>query len=225
MMEPMDIDDLQSPEAQALPESARTTRTEIRDTLKELLKHGLLESARKPNLYRVASSSLVEINAALEPIDLEARLDEIRGLAYLAVRPDAATTPDEEWSHPLIRKRRLTLEQSLLVAILRQQFVAYEQQAGSSSSDASLSLDDLLPPLQVYLGSLGSDALEQKRLRHILEALKEHGIVSEIDNNDRLLVRPIIAHLANPDSLKNLLETYRSAAKNGDRDSGKDTDA
>lgn len=224
MAELMDAEDNYPPQAPVDPGAGRTTRTEIRDTLKELMKHGLLESARKPNLYRVASTSLAEINAALEPIDLEARLDEIRGLAYLAVRPEAASTPDEEWSHPLIRKRRMTLDQSLLVAILRQHYVAHEQQAGIGASDASLAIDDLLPQIQLYLGPLGSDAMEQKRLRNLLEALKEHGIVSDIEN-DKLQVRPIITHLANPDSLKSLLQTFRDVVQQSTADAGEDADA
>ncbi len=224
MSELMDTEDHLPSQAPVDSDAGRTTRTEIRDTLKELMKHGLLESARKPNLYRVASTSLAEVNAALEPMDLEARLDEIRGLAFLAVRPDAATSPDDEWSHPLIRKRRLTLDQSLLLAILRQHYVAHEQQAGIGASDASLAIDDLLPQIQLYLGPLGSDAMEQKRLRNLLEALKEHGVVSDIEN-DKLQVRPIITHLANPDSLKSLLQTFRDVAQRSTADAGKDTDA
>ncbi len=225
MNEPLDAENL-APDATPIDgETDRTTPLAIREALKELLKHGLLEAGRKPNLYRTASTRLAAINDALEPLDLAARQDDIRGLIFLAVRPDAATTPDEEWSHPLIRRRRLTLEQSLLVAILRQHFITHEQQAGIGAMDAAIGLDDLLPQVQLYLGSLGSDSQEQKRLRNILEALKEHGIVSEIDTNDRLSVRPIITHLANPESLKNLLQTFRNVAHGSNEASAQDNDS
>jgi hypothetical protein len=112
------------------------------------------------------------------------------------------------------------LEQSLLVAILRQQFVANEQEAGIGSTGALVSLDDLLPHLQMYLGDLGSDAQEQKRLRTLLEQLKGHGIVSDVDQHDQIYIRPIIAHVANPQNLQNLLQAFRSEARRRGSDEG-----
>lgn len=225
MNDPLDVENLAPDTSHIDGETDRTTPLALRDALKELLKHGLLEAGRKPNLYRTASTRMEAINDALEPLDLAARQDDIRGLIFLAVRPDAATTPDEEWSHPLIRKRRFTLEQSLLVAILRQHFITHEQQASIGATDASIGLDDLLPQVQLYLGSLGSDSQEQKRLRNILESLKEHGVVSEIDANDRLSVRPIITHLANPESLTNLLQTFRNVVHGSNEASAQENDA
>lgn len=113
---------------------------------------------------------------------------------------------------PLVRKQRLTLEQSLLVAILRQQFVAHEVEAGVGASDARVALEDLIPHLQAYLGDLGSEAQEKRRLLTLLEQLKGHGIVSDVDQQERVTIRPIIAHLANPENLANLIQALRDAA-------------
>lgn len=112
----------------------------------------------------------------------------------------------------LVRKQRLTLEQSLLVAILRQQFVAHEVEAGVGASDARVALEDLIPHLQAYLGDLGSEAQEKRRLLTLLEQLKGHGIVSDVDQQERVTIRPIIAHLANPENLANLIQALRDAA-------------
>lgn len=185
--------------------------SEARAALLELLKYGLLEAASKPNLYRVALLRQGEVNQVLGWLDLALRIDDIRGLAFVIV----AQTPradDDEWSHPLVRRQRLTLEQSLLVAILRQQFVAHEVEAGVGASDARVALDDLIPHLQVYLGDTGSDAQERKRLIGLLEQLKVHGIVSDVDQQERVVIRPIIAHLANPENLVNLLRGLREMA-------------
>jgi hypothetical protein len=43
-----------------------------------------------------------------------------------------------------VRRQRLNLEQSLLVAILRQHFVAWEQESGTGASQAQIAIDDLL---------------------------------------------------------------------------------
>jgi len=189
----------------------------IKEATLELLKYGLLESASKPNLYRAAVTHSADIKRVLEPLDLSLKIDEVRGLAFVVVAQSAAeTSAEDEWSHPLVRRQRLNLEQSLLIAILRQQFVAHEQEAGLGTKDAVVTLDDVLPQLQTYLGGLGSDLLEQKRLRNLLEQLRGYGIVSEVDRHDQFSIRPLIAHLANPENLTNLLQAFRKESEGGD---------
>jgi hypothetical protein len=112
------------------------TPRQVKDVALELLKYGLLEEQRKPNLYRAALAEREAIGRVLEPLDLAMRVDEIRGLLYVIVVDQVFDSVEEEWSHPLVRRQRLNLEQSLLIAILRQQFVAHEQQAGVGSSEA-----------------------------------------------------------------------------------------
>lgn len=204
------MDDPLSPQP-ALVDDSYTPR-QVKDAALELLKYGLLEAASKPNMYRTATTQRADIARVLEPLDLAMKIDELRGIAYLVVVPSASEAMDDEWAHPLVRRQRLNLEQSLLVAILRQQFVAHEQEAGIGGGEAIVSVEDILPQLQTYLGSIGSDSLEQKRLRNLLDQLKGHGLVSEVDRNDQFHIRPIIAHLANPENLTSLLHAYRSAA-------------
>ena len=188
------------------------TPRQVKDAALELLKYGLLEEERKPNLYRTALAEHEALGRVLEPLDLAMRVDEIRGLAYVVVADQVFDSVEGEWSHPLVRRQRLNLEQSLLIAILRQQFVSHEQQAGVGSTEALVALEDLLPQLQLYLGDLGSDTQEEKRLRNLLEQLKVHGIVSEPDEHNRVVIRPIIAHLAGPENLQSLLGAFRREA-------------
>lgn len=198
----------------ASPPDASLLEGQVRQATLELLKHGLLEHATKPNLYQVAVTWRERINGVLANLDLCVRLDDIRGLAYVAVVRDGEDVA-EDWSHPLVRRQRLTLEQSLLVAILRQQFIAHEVEAGVGAADARVDIDDLTPHLQAYLGFLGSDQQERRRTVGLLEQLKGHGIVSDIDQQERVTIRPIIAHLANPENLGNLLQELRAAADGG----------
>ena len=206
-------------------DTAPYTAGNLKTTVQELFKYGLLEADRKPNLYAVASTQTAEVNRILEPFDLHLKVDEIRGLAFLVVAEQLFRDGEEndgEWSHPLVRRQRLNMEQSLLIAILRQHFIAHEQEAGLGAGDAIVELDELLPQLQLYLGDTGSDIKDQKRLRSLLENLKNHGIVSDIDANDQVIIRPIITHLANPENLQNLLQHFRklaagAAASDGDK--------
>lgn len=202
-------------DAAASPETDQYTASNLKTTAQELLKYGLLEADRKPNLYQAAITQTSAVNRILEPFDLRLKIDDVRGLAFLVVSEQLFRDGDEtddEWTHPLVRRQRLNMEQSLLIAILRQHFIAHEQEAGLGAGDAVVELEELLPQLQLYLGDTGSDVRDQKRLRSLLENLKNHGIVSDIDTNDQVIIRPIITHLANPENLQNLLQHFRKLA-------------
>lgn len=196
-----------SVEETATSSETRTIK-KIREATQELLKYGLLEEASKPNLYRVVLTHPKEVTRILEPLDLDIGIDEIRGLLYVKVRLDE-TPEQDEWSHPLVRRQRLNLEQSLLVAILRQHFVAWEQESGTGASQAQIAIDDLLPQLQIYLGDPGSESKERTRLLTLLDQLKGHGLVTSPDAHERIVIRPIIAHLADPMNLQALLAWLR----------------
>ncbi len=206
-------------------ETTASTPSDVKELTQELLKHGYLEEARKPAMFQRALVRQQEIMAALEPLDLVLRLDSHRGVAFLKVAETAYALSDDSsadqgvtpesgaWTHPLVRRQRLTLEQSLLIAILRQAFVLHEQELGIGHSDAKIPLDELLPQFLTYFDDSGSDTKNESRLANLLDQLKTYGIVSEIDKNQEVAIRPLIAHLANPESLTALLQAFREQAQ------------
>src|SRR5262245_61539934 len=106
--------------------SVAYTSKQVREAVLELLKYGAIESARKPNIYRAPTSNRWQLDRILDPLGFEMRIDEMRGLAFIVVPKDEEeerAAEDDDWLHPLVRRSRLTLEQSLLVAILRQQYI------------------------------------------------------------------------------------------------------
>lgn len=182
----------------------------IKSATQELMKYGLLEMERKPKLYQTALTQQQHINNILAPLDLRLQIDDVRGLAFLVVNEETfSENEDDEWSHPLIRRQRLTLEQTLLIAILRQYYIAHEQDAGIGAGRAMIDIDELKPQLFTYLGESGSDARDRARLVKLLEQLYAHGIVSEIDDKAQVIIRPIITHVANPETLQLLLQHFR----------------
>ena len=208
------------PQPEPAPETTPATPQPLRRALQELLRSGLLEQASKPQLFRHIASDTARINRLLEPLDLQVRVDDLRGLAYVAVAPgwqaDDAEDGDE-WTHPLVRRQRLTLEQSLLLAVLRREFLQREQEGGLGVA-VQLGLDGLLPQLEIYLGATGSDMQDRKRLLELLEKLRAHGVVSEVDAQDQLTIRPMIVHLANPENLQGLLAHLRGLQQAGSND-------
>jgi len=188
------------------------TDPRIKASMQELIKHGYLEEAHKPVLFRTAVTYEATINNALEPLDFSLRIDTHRGIALLVLLPPEESENDE-WKHPMVRRQRLTLEQSILVALLREAFLLHEQEKGIGQATAKLAVEDLLPKFLTYLPDSGSDNRNQSRLNTILDQLKTHGIVSEIDKHNEITIRPLIVHLANADSLKSLLETFLTHAE------------
>ena len=143
------------------------------------------------------------------------RIDAHRGVAFLVVAETVSDSADEgeAWTHPLVKRQRLTLEQSLLIAILRQAFMMHEQESGVGQSPAKIALDELLPQFLVYFPDSGSDAKNESRLSNLLDQLKTYGIVSEVDKNQEVTIRPLIVHLANPESLTALLRTFKEQSQ------------
>ena len=212
-------------------EPARQTPGAIKAAVQELLRAGVVEAEARPKVYDTLRQFHADIARVLEPLDLQLRLDEVRGLAWLCVgqgfagdeSPAAVPEPDapeptnvsDGWSHPLVRRQRLTLEQSLLLALLRQHYLTHEQQAGIGGGVARVALAELGAELATHLGDSGSDQKDDKRLRQLLATLKEHGVVGEVDGNDQVLIRPLIAHVANPASLLAMLRQFQALGAEG----------
>ena len=203
-------------------EIALRTSRDVRVAVQELLKYGLLEAARKPNLYNVVFRNQKEVNQILEPLDFALKFDEARGLLFVVLRSQDTTgyPADEQVSadgmgaeddsaHPLIRRKRLTAEQSLMVALLRKRFMEHEQD-NNGEGDARVSVDELVSELVTWLPDSGSETRNEKRIHTLLGQLEEHALVSKVDEHDRVTIRPLICHVANPGSLKALIEHFRS---------------
>ncbi len=197
-------------------EDVAQTSPDVKAVVQELLKHGYVEETNRQELFRRIILHQQSISKALEPLDLAVRIDSYRGVAFLAIAPKPSMikpfeveSDEDDWSHPLVRKQRLTLEQSLLVAILRQAFVMHEQESGVGQSPAKIAVDELLPNFLAYFGESGSDSRDENRLLQLLDQLKAHGIVSEVDKKHEVTIRPLIAHLASPESLTQLLSVLK----------------
>ncbi|MFT4243361.1 MAG: DUF4194 domain-containing protein [Acidovorax sp.] len=199
------------------PDPAPATPALLRRALQDLLKNGLLEQSAKPHLFRQIAADTARINTLLEPLDLQVKVDDHRGLAFVAVAAGYQPEGDDEdeWTHPLVRRQRLTLEQSLLIAILRREFLQREQEGGLGVP-VQLAVESLLPQLEIYLGSTGSDMQERKRLLNLLDHLRAHGVVSDVDAQERITIRPMIVHLANPENLQALLQRLREIGNAAD---------
>lgn len=191
------------------PPSA-TLRT-VKELAQDLLKNGSLEESAAPAKFAKIATYKNELAAVFEPLDLAVRLDAHRGIAIVVVAESAYGDGElaDVWTHPLVRRQRLTLEQSLLVAVLRQFFASHEQEAGVGHRAAKFAVDDVVAQYLTYFEDSGSDSRNESRVLSLLDQLKTHGIVSEVDAKEAFVISPLIAHVANPASLASLLAVLR----------------
>lgn len=194
-----------------------------RKALQFLLANGWLEETSKPALFRLIAAQIAQLDRMLEPLDLRVQVDDVRGLAFLAVvadyeNDDVDESEQDDWTHPLMRRQRLNLEQSLLLAILRREFLQREQESGTGVA-VHITVESLLPQLETYLGATGSDMQERRRLNQLLDTLRNHGMVSEADTQDCITIRPMIVHLLNPENLQALLLKLSEVADSAASDS------
>lgn len=217
------LQDQDSEETTGPVEIENQTPSIVKQAIGELLKAGVVDESSKRELFGHCVTHQSMINQKLEPLDLALRLDTHRGVAFVAVAGNEHEQQQSDdvdaWAHPLVRRQRLTLEQSLLIALLRQAFVMHEQEVGVGQTNVRIAVDELLPQYLTYFGDSGSDQKNESRLLTQLDHLKGYGIVSGIDKNQEVTIRPLIAHLANPRSLTTLLDTLQEKCES---DAGKE---
>ena len=100
-----------NPPTEASLTTPAATPASLRRAVQELLRQGLLERALKKPQFQQVATDTARVNALLEPLDLEVKVDDARGLAFVTVatgyQPD--DSEEDEWTHPLVRRQRLTL--------------------------------------------------------------------------------------------------------------------
>lgn len=198
-LEDLDIDVLDVED-----DDQRTPRV-IREVVQELFKHGFIEEADYGRLYRVALANTELIDQIFEPFDLNVQFDEVRGLVFVRVLHEPGVIV-EGWTHPLIRHYPFTLEQTLLIAVLRQYLIECEMENGIGSTIPQMTVDDVITHLRAYLGENGADFKDRKRAVRLLLHLRKHHLISMNEHSDRFTIRPLIAHVANPENLTALLQ-------------------
>ena len=103
--------------------------------------------------------------------------------------------------------------------------VHYNNEYGTAMSIHKKDIIDRLPSKKKELEALAAaddeekkrlegekakrEAKERNRIITLLDQLKGHGLVSALDAHDRVIIRPIITHLANPENLQALVAWLR----------------
>ncbi|MEC9358757.1 MAG: DUF4194 domain-containing protein [Sinimarinibacterium flocculans] len=178
-----------------------------RRALTELLSRGALTSTGRAAAYEAIRLNRARIEAILNDLNLELILDATTGIA--AIR--AAESPDgDEGAHPLLRKRPLSLYDTLLALVLRRHYRDRE-----NAGDAKIVIDvtGIQAALGPFLPLTKSDALERKQLNGALDRFREWAIVAPVRGvDDQFEISPIIRIVINLEWLDQVLAEYEQMA-------------
>ena len=194
---------------------------EIRNTIIELLKHGSLTFAERPNMYKTLCSYQNEISSYLRNINILLAHNEEMGVAYiknLYLEEEAAQqkTDDileeqddfDDDSH-LISSRTLSEFDSIVILVLRKY---YHERYNSGETNVFLDVDQISSLLIPYVGVANSATRTIEKINGTLTKLQEKRLIRKESGNfgDRVEVLPLIRFVINAEFMTQLLEEYHN---------------
>lgn len=194
---------------------------EIRNTIIELLKHGSLTFAERPNMYKTLCSYQNEISSYLRNINILLAHNEEMGVAYIKnlYREEEAVqqkTDDileeqddfDDDSH-LISSRTLSEFDSIVILVLRKY---YHERYNSGETNVFLDVDQIGSLLIPYVGVANSATRTIEKINGTLTKLQEKRLIRKESGNfgDRVEVLPLIRFVINAEFMTQLLEEYHN---------------
>jgi hypothetical protein len=194
---------------------------EIRNTIIELLKHGSLTFAERPNMYKTLCSYQNEISSYLRNINILLAHNEEMGVAYIKnlYREEEAAqqkTDDileeqddfDDDSH-LISSRTLSEFDSIVILVLRKY---YHERYNSGETNVFLDVDQISSLLIPYVGVANSATRTIEKINGTLTKLQEKRLIRKESGNfgDRVEVLPLIRFVINAEFMTQLLEEYHN---------------
>lgn len=194
---------------------------EIRNTIIELMKHGSLTFAERPNMYRTLCSYQNEISSYLRNINILLAHNEEMGVAYIKnlYREEEAAqqkTDDileeqddfDDDSH-LISSRTLSEFDSIVILVLRKY---YHERYNSGETNVFLDVDQISSLLIPYVGVANSATRTIEKINGTLTKLQEKRLIRKESGNfgDRVEVLPLIRFVINAEFMTQLLEEYHN---------------
>lgn len=178
-----------------------------RQALSELLSRGALTASGRPAAYDAIRVHRDRVEQVLGDLNLELVLDASTGIA--AVRaPELAD--GEEGTHPLLRKRPLSLYDSFLALVLRRH---YRERENAGDTRIIIDIATIQAALAPFLPLTKSDALDRKQLNGSIDRFKEWAIVNPVRGiEDQFEISPVIRIVISLEWLEQVLREYELMA-------------
>jgi hypothetical protein len=202
-----------APELVAENQAATAGRlpAEARRALVELMRQGVVVAESRRLVFDALCAHRTLIADHLADMYLRVLIDESAGLALLLNAQSGGNDDEEEDAAALISRRTLTVYDTLLLIVLRKNFLDRETAGDIRIRIDVAQIEALLMPFLPLTGSTNSD---RKKLNGAVEGMKRRKILNAVRGEDeRVEISPVIRYVVNAEYLEHLLEEYRHLAE------------
>lgn len=196
----------------------------IRNIIIELLKKGNMQQSEHEARFKELFIHKDEISAYLRNINLKLQISEENGLAYIEnlrreeeitneenaiSEADNQNAPTEDFDKDnfLIVSRKLQVFDTLVLLVIRKY---YHERYTSGETTIVMDYDRIENMLTPYHDITASSQTLKKRIGGVLNRLEEKKLIKILpgEDEDRIMVSPLIRYVVNAEFMKSLLEEY-----------------
>lgn len=206
----------QDPENDTLPVSDELSGMphEARRVLVYLMRQGTILAAENLKLFDMLCRYEVAIRQHLAEVYIRLVLDTKQGVAYIINAENIGNESDDKSlsdDYPtLIRRRTLTLYDTLVLLILRKY---YQERETAGEQRIIIDLERIQANLIPFIPITNHDSKDRQKLNGALTKLSEKKILSVIRGEEgRYEITPIIRYVVNAEFLQSLLTEYEQLA-------------
>ncbi|WP_168408264.1 DUF4194 domain-containing protein [Acinetobacter indicus] len=187
---------------------------EARRILVHLMRYGTLLAAENLNMFAELCRYETQIRRHLKEVYIQLILDEKQGVAYIINAEQDVQEEEEECTENfpvLIRKRTLTLYDTLILLILRKY---YQERESLGEQKIIIDIERIQSGLIPFIPLTNHDSKDRKKLNSSLDKFCEKKVLSVVRGEDgRYEITPIIRYVVNAEFLQNLLTEYQQLAE------------
>ncbi|WP_288366527.1 DUF4194 domain-containing protein [uncultured Acinetobacter sp.] len=187
---------------------------EARRVLVYLMRQGTILAVENLKLFDVLCRYETLVRQHLAEVYIQLILDAKQGVAYIVnmenISDDNNDTASLDDFPTLIRRRTLTLYDTLVLLILRKY---YQERETAGEQKIIIDLERIQASLIPFIPITNHDSKDRKKLTGTLDKLSEKKILSVIRGEEgRYEITPIIRYVVNAEFLQGLLIEYEQLA-------------
>ena len=186
-----------------------------RRVLVYLIRQGVILAAENLKLFDLLCRYEAEIRRHLAEVYIQLVLDAKQGVAYIINLKSIQDEQEDENQHlddfpVLIRKRTLTVYDTLILLILRKY---YQERETAGEQKIIIDVERIQSSLIPFIPLTNHDSKDRKKLNAALEKFIEKKVLTGLRGEEgRYEITPIIRYVVNAEFLQSLLSEYQQLA-------------
>ncbi len=186
-----------------------------RRVLVYLMRQGVILAAENLKLFDLLCRYEAEIRRHLAEVYIQLVLDAKQGVAYIINLKSIQDEQEDENQHlddfpVLIRKRTLTVYDTLILLVLRKY---YQERETAGEHKIIIDVERIQSSLIPFIPLTNHDSKDRKKLNAALEKFIEKKVLTGLRGEEgRYEITPIIRYVVNAEFLQSLLSEYQQLA-------------